>query len=183
MAVDQVNNTTAATSDSCADFSTAFVRLLFDAHDTFARCEDATGVFAFASLAAIAFASFVIIDVMVALVRKYGFAADGAGSMGIDSEGAASSWGFVGKSAFVIIFGMIAAWIVAFFAAVVDFLQTAPHTAVATGVLWQVTYAQLLNRFGATVKDPDQERRDPAELEEPVDEEAEIQEATEEVAE
>lgn len=170
-------------TNSCVDLYTAFARLIFDAHDKFDRCDDATGVVAFACLAALAFGAFVIIDVMVALVRKYGFAAEGAGSMGIDSGGEASGWRIFGKSLFVILFGMIAAWIVAFFAAVVDFLQTAPHTAVATGVLWQVTYAQLLNRFGQTVKDPQAEKPDREEQNAPADEEAELQQATEEVAE
>lgn len=165
-------------ANSCSDVQTAFERLIFDAHDTFERCEDPTGVLAFAFLAALAFGAFVIIDVMVALVRKYGFAAEGAGQMGLQSD-TEGSWVFAGKALFVILFGMIAAWIVAFFAAVVDFLQTAPHTAVATGVLWQVTYAQLLNRFGATVApQPDGDVDTDAVI--PVDDEIEIQPTTEE---
>lgn len=176
---------TSAGADSCESFSTAFGRLIFDAHDSFARCDDPTGVLAFSTLAALSFGAFVIIEVMVALVRRYGFAAEGAGSIGLDDDQQASGLKLFGKSLFVIVFGMIAAWIVAFFAAIVDFLQTAPHTAVATGVLWQVTYAELLKRFGTTITE-DTKEPDPTkdgQLPDRDDEEIEVQEATEEVAE
>lgn len=144
-----------ASANEAADCSTAidaFSRLVFDAHDTMDRCTNSQGVYAFASLAALSFAAFVTIDLLVALVRKHGFAAEGAGDLGVRRDGVGIPQ--LKTTLLIIIFGAVAAWIVAFFAAVVDFLQTAPHTAVATGVLWQVTYAQLLNRFGSTIKSP-----------------------------
>jgi len=136
---------------ACSGFSEAFWRLLFDAHDALPRCADANGVLAFATLASLAFAAFVVIDLLVAIVRHFGFAADEAGEFGMGDQGGVVITSI--KAIGVIVFGMIAAWLVAFFAAVIDFLQMAPHTAVATGVLWQVTYAQLLARFGSTVKE------------------------------
>lgn len=136
----------------CSTVIDAFGRLVFDAHDKLDRCTNSEGVYAFAFLAALSFAAFVTIDLLVALVRKYGFAAEGAGDLGVKRD--AVGWTQVITTGLIIVFGAVAAWIVAFFAAVVDFLQTAPHTAVATGVLWQVTYAQMLNRFGSTIKSP-----------------------------
>ena len=130
----------------CTDFSDAFFRLLFDAYDSAERCADIRGVCSFATLAAVSFGAFVVVDLMVFVVRRFGFAAAGAGSLTIERDG--TWWGISLKTLAIVLFGMIAAWIVAFFAAVVEFLQLAPQTAVATGVLWQVTYAQLLARFG-----------------------------------
>ena len=142
----------ASAGTSCSGFSDAFFRLLFDAHDTLQRCNDANGVYAFATLASLAFGAFVLIDILVAIVRHFGFAAEDAGALGMDGDG--NVWTTSFKAIGVVAFGMIAAWLVAFFAAIIDFLQMAPHTAVATGVLWQVTYAQLLARFGSSVRDP-----------------------------
>lgn len=170
--------------DDCSNFSSAFWRLVFDAHDGLARCDGYNAVLAFATLAALSFGAFVVIDVMVLMVRRYGFAANGAGELGVDGEGALKS--ILGKALAVLLFGAIAAWIVAFVAAIVEFVQTAPQTAVATGVLWQVTYAQLLSRFGG--KDKDQAPKseaDPAKVPEvEADDDADfvVQRATEEVA-
>jgi hypothetical protein len=75
---------------------------------------------------------------------------------------------------------MVAAWLVAFFAIVIEFLQLAPQTAVATGVLWQVTYAQLLARFG---RDQDGTAGTGAPVAPPLPLPADIQQPTEEVAE
>jgi hypothetical protein len=113
---------------------------------------------------------------MVALVRRYGFAASRAGELGVDANGI----GFGGALG-IIVFGMVAAWIVAFFGAIIDFLQLAPQTAVATGVLWQVTYAQLLARFGNRddSSPPDQAPPNPVDAQPPPPE----QPATDEVAE
>jgi hypothetical protein len=113
---------------------------------------------------------------MVFLVRRFGFAASGAGSLTISREG--TWWGIGLKTIAIILSGMVAAWIVAFFAAIVEFLQLAPQTAVATGVLWQVTYAQLLVRFG---RDQEEVRNPPAAVPPPLA--PEIQHETEEVAE
>lgn len=131
---------------ACQNTSDAFWRLLFDAYDSAERCSDIYGVYAFATLAALSFGAFVVVDMMVFLVRRFGFAATGAGSLTIERDG--SWWGVGIKTLAIILFGMVAAWIVALTAAVVEFLQLAPQTAIATGVLWQVTYAQLLARFG-----------------------------------
>ena len=161
----------------CEDFSSAFFRLLFDSHDQFERCTNDQGVFAFATLAALSFAAFVVIDQIVALVRRFGFTASGAGSLGINLDGSLAA--IAAKVFGIIMFGMIAAWIVAFFAAVVDFLQLAPQTAVATGVLWQVIYAQLLARFGGKGK----AEVSPPQARPPLPPEGEIQRPTEEVAE
>lgn len=133
-------------TSQCSEFGEAFWRLIFDAYDQVERCSNEQAIFAFATLAAFSFAAFVVIDLMVLLVRRYGFAAKGAGELGIDGVGTVGS--ILMKALGVIVFGTIAAWIVAFFGAIVEFVQTAPQTAVATGVLWQVTYAQLLSRFG-----------------------------------
>lgn len=133
---------------SCDALMTAFYRLVFDAHDGLNRCGGENAVYAFAFLAALSFGAFVIIDFMVVTVRRFGLAAKGAGDLGRDSEGL-SGWGFVVSTLMIVLCGAAGAWIVAFFAVVVDFVQTAPHTAVATGVLWQVTYGQLLERFGS----------------------------------
>jgi hypothetical protein len=161
----------------CADFSDAFWRLLFDAYDGAERCTDVHGVCAFATLAALSFAAFVVVDLMVFVVRRFGFAAAGAGSLTIERDG--TWWGITLKTLAIVLFGMLAAWIVAFFAAIVEFLQLAPQTAVATGVLWQVTYAQLLARFGR-----DQEASPfTAQGAPPLPPPADIQQPTEEVAE
>ena len=157
----------------CTLVSDAFWRLLFDAYDAGERCTNVSGVYAFAALAALSFGAFVIVDLMVFVVRRFGFAAVGAGTLTIEREG--TWWGISLKALAIVLFGMIAAWIVAFFAAVVEFLQLAPQTAIATGVLWQVTYAQLLARFGRDEEpradDPPPPR--PRDIQQPTDEVAE----------
>ncbi|MCY0095051.1 hypothetical protein [Hoeflea ulvae] len=72
---------------ACSGVYEAFMRLLFDAHDTLPRCTDANGVLAFATLASLAFAAFVVIDLLVAIVRHFGFAADDAGEFGMGDQG------------------------------------------------------------------------------------------------
>jgi hypothetical protein len=162
--------------EACASTYEAFWRLLFDSYDSSERCSDVEGVCAFATLAALSFGAFVVVDMMVFLVRRFGFAASGAGSLTISRE--VTWWGIGLKTIAIILSGMVAAWIVAFFAAIVEFLQLAPQTAVATGVLWQVTYAQLLVRFG---RDQEEVRNPPAAVPPPLA--PEIQHETEEVAE
>lgn len=166
---------------ACSGFQDAFHRLVFDTHDQLSRCTDANGVYAFATLASLAFGAFVIIDLLVAIVRHFGFAANDAGDLGMNDQGGVWITSF--KAIGVIIFGMVAAWLVAFFAAIIDFLQMAPHTAVATGVLWQVTYAQLLAKFGPTVKDEDDPDAAGTSAAPVQPEPAEVQASTEEVAE
>jgi hypothetical protein len=143
----------------CSGIGPAFRSLVFDAFDTHDRCAGETAVLAFATLAALSFAAFVVIDVFVLLVRRYGFAARGAGEFGIDDAGTPGS--IVLKAVVVLVLGAAAAWIVAFFAAIVEFVETAPQTAVATGVLWQVTYAQLLSRFGGKDVNPAPDGKNP----------------------
>jgi hypothetical protein len=162
----------------CEDFWAAFFRLLFDSHDSLERCTNDQGVYAFAVLAALAFGAFVVIDQIVALVKRFGFAATGAGNLGITLAG--SPFWIAIKLLGIVAFGMVAAGIVAFFAAIVDFLQLAPQTAVAAGVLWQVIYAELLERLGERGQ-PDS--RPPSSQGAQLPEPEVIQEPTEEVAE
>ena len=162
----------------CAGFSEAFWRLLFDAYDGADRCTDTHGVLAFATLASISFGAFVVVDLMVFIVRRFGFAAAGAGTLTIERDG--TWWGISLKTLAIVLFGMVAAWLVAFFAIVIEFLQLAPQTAVATGVLWQVTYAQLLARFG---RDQEGTAGTGAPVAPPLPLPADIQQPTEEVAE
>lgn len=137
---------------TCSDFGDAMWRLVFDAYLASERCNDVKGVYAFATLAACSFAAFVVVDLIVYTVARSGMTATGAGNLAIKWEG--SGWALALKLFPIILFGMVAAWIVALFAAIVEFLQLAPQTAIAAGVLWQVTYAQLLARLGKEVKDP-----------------------------
>lgn len=130
----------------CQTTYEAFWRLVFESYDGLDKCGNVSGVYAFAWLASLAFGAFVVVDMMVFLVRRFGFAATGAGTLTIERNG---TWLSISlKTAGIILFGMIAAWIVAFAAVIVQFLQLAPQTAIAAGVLWQITYAQLLARFG-----------------------------------
>lgn len=131
--------------EACDSVANAVSLLVFDAFDSDAPCQNATGVYAFAWLAAMSFAAVTIVDLIIFLLRKYGLSAN-ASRAGFRNE---DSWpATVAKAALAIFAGAIAAWIVAFLAAIVEFLKIAPQTAVATGALWQVAYSQLLTRLG-----------------------------------
>lgn len=131
---------------ACDSVYSAFWLLLFDAYDSSAPCSNDAGVYAFAWLAAISFAAITIVDIIIFLLRKYGMSAN-TSRAGFNNK---DSWyAIVGKAALAIVAGATAAWIVAFLAAIVEFLKIAPQTAVATGALWQVAYSQLLTRLGS----------------------------------
>lgn len=121
---------------ACTSFSQAFWVLMFESQDL-TPCEGPEAVFAFAALCALAFGAFVLIDFLLSVIVKYGFQSDEEG-MGIEH-----GW----STFFIIVFGMVAAFIVGFFAAIIDFLQLNAQTAVATGVLWQIVYARMLSHF------------------------------------
>ncbi len=100
-------------------------------------------VLAFAVLSAIAFTIVVIADFSVFMVRRSGYSASGAGSLGIMHSV---------KTLWIIAYGALGAFLVAVLAAAVDLFQINSQTAVITGVTWQIAYAKLLTRFTETMK-------------------------------
>lgn len=109
---------------------------------------------AFAVVAAAAFVAIVTIDLSVTMVRRFGFPADGSGSLNIRH-------GLV-ATAMVILFGAVGAFVVAGLAVLSGLLQINTQTAVVAGVTWQVVYAKMLARMletgsGAGLSTPSQE--------------------------
>lgn len=133
--------------DKLCDAVVPAIRLLvFDSYDEHTPCSNDVGVYAFAFVAALSFAAVTAVDLFIFLLRKYGLSS-GNSRVGFANEDGV--WTTLGKAALAVVLGACAAWIVAFLAAIVEFLKIAPQTAVATGALWQVAYAQLLTRLGS----------------------------------
>jgi len=95
-------------------------------------------VAAFGLVAAFAFGVIVAIDLSVFLVKRYGYATDNAGTLGILHSV---------KTAGIIVFGAIGSFMVAVLAAMIGLFEINAQTAVVTGVTWQIAYATLLSRF------------------------------------
>lgn len=134
----------------CNSVSGALRLLVFDAYDgSNTPCINDYGVYAFSMLASIAFVAVTVVDIIIFLLKKYGLTSN-TSRVGFETND-----GFLVilfKASLAIVTGAMAAWIVAFLAAIVEFLKIAPQTAVATGALWQVAYSQLLTRLGNDIQ-------------------------------
>ncbi|MBX3570010.1 MAG: hypothetical protein KF914_18250 [Rhizobiaceae bacterium] len=130
----------------CDAVLSAIYLLAFDSYDEGTPCTNDIGVYAFACLAALSFAAITAVDLIIFLLKRYGLSTSVSRVGFVSEDGVGRTlW----KALLAVVLGAIAAWIVAFLAAIVEFLKIAPQTAVATGVLWQVAYAQLLTRLGS----------------------------------
>lgn len=98
---------------------------------------------AFATWAAISFMAFVIVDLSRFLVSKYSFKISADSQLGIQHG--------LFSTLFLLFVGTIAAWVVGVFAYLIDLLNPTIQTSAAVGVLWQVTYVQMLARLKGVV--------------------------------